>query len=221
MFSISSSSSSSSSSSTTNSLINKLNKTKIVSCVLALSKIAGNTLSKNFTHAALLLIDSNSEIDDDSRGDGILVEYGDYSPKMSKEEIEAVSSGRVIYRYGDKGGLRYYGFKYSEYLQIFGDVCYSSMDIKSEKQITFKYFIDKIAPTNENKWIQENYEKSILKGIFSEPQNCQYFASEALKLLEPKFESRNIIVTDRERKPKNKIDILPNNIKRVLETLRE
>ena len=178
-------------------------------------------MSKNFAHAALLLIDTNSEIFEDSRGDGVLVEYGDYSPNMSDEEIKSVSSGRVIYRYGDKGGLRYYGFKYNEYLKIFGDVCYIDMDIPSENQITFKYFIDKVAPMNENIWIKANYEKSLIKGIlFSEIQNCQAFACEALKILKPKFESRNIEIKDTKRKPKTKIDIFPNNIKKVLETLK-
>jgi hypothetical protein len=139
---------------------------------------------------------------------------------MSDKEIESVSSGRVIYRYGDKGGLRYYGFKYSEYLEIFGDICYISMDIESENQITFKYFIDKVAPSNGNVWIKENYEKSIIKGLISENQNCQAFASEALKILKPKFEARNIIIRDKDRKPKKKIDIFPNNIKKILETLK-
>ena len=61
---IGSPSSSSFSSSTTTSLIDKLNKTKIASCVLAMSKINLNNLSKNFAHAALLLIDTQSDIDE-------------------------------------------------------------------------------------------------------------------------------------------------------------
>jgi hypothetical protein len=100
MFISSASSSSSSSSSTINSLIDKLNQTKIVSCVLAMSKINMNKFSKNFVHASLLLINTNSDIADESRGDGIIIEYGDYSPKMSDDEIKSVEIGRVIYRYG-------------------------------------------------------------------------------------------------------------------------
>ena len=56
------------SSSSTQYLVEKLNKTKIISCVLAMSKIQLNAFSKNFAHAALLLIDTGSDVDDDSRG---------------------------------------------------------------------------------------------------------------------------------------------------------
>ena len=110
-------------------MVEKLNKTKIVSCVLAMSKINWNSVDKNFAHAALLLIDTNSELDEEYRGTGIIIEYGDYSPTMSKEEEEAVKNNRVIYRYNNKGGLRYYAIDYKEYVKIFGDICYVSMDI--------------------------------------------------------------------------------------------
>ena len=218
MFISSASSSSSSSSSTINSLIDKLNQTKIVSCVLAMCKINMNKLSKNFVHASLLLINTNSDIADESRGDGILIEYGDYSPKMSDGEIKSVEKGRVIYRYGDKGGLRYYPFKYTEFLETFGDICYVSMDIKPEYQVTFQYFLDKVAPESENDWIKEKYNISILKG--SANHNCQSFAAKALKILKPSFDPNNIIKKDTSRKTNKKIDIFPKYIKDVLETLK-
>ena len=218
MFISSASSSSSSSSSTINSLIDKLNQTKIVSCVLAMSKINMNKFSKNFAHASLLLLNTNSDIADESRGDGILIEYGDYSPKMSDGEIKSVEKGRVIYRYGDKGGLRYYAFKYTEFLETFGDSCYVSMDIKPEYQVTFQYFLDKVAPESENDWIKEKYNVSILNG--SANHNCQSFAAKALKILKPSFDPNNIIKKDTSRKTNKKIDIFPKYIKDVLETLK-
>ena len=218
MFISSASSSSSSSSSTINSLIDKLNQTKIVSCVLAMCKINMNKLSKNFVHASLLLINTNSDIADESRGDGIIIEYGDYSPTMSDDEIKSVEKGRVIYRYGDKGGLRYYAFKYTEFLETFGDICYVSMDIKPEYQVTFQYFLDKVAPESENDWIKEKYNISILKG--SANHNCQSFAAKALKILKPSFDPNNIIKKDTSRKTNKKIDIFPKYIKDVLETLK-
>ena len=223
MFLRSSSSSSSFSSTPTKTIIEQLNKTKIVSCVLAMCKIKMNNLSKNFAHAALLLMNTDSEMDDKYRGTGIVIEYGDYSPKMSIEEKEAVEKGIVIYRYGDKGGLRYYSIEYKEYIKIFGDICYVSMDIESHNQMTFQYFIDSIAPTSENIWIKEKYKISILNGIIGdgkENHNCQSFASKALMKLKPKFSSIQIIVTDESRKTKKKIDIFPSTIKEVLETLK-
>ena len=218
MFISPSPSSHSSSNSTINSLIDQLNQTKIVSCVLAMSKINMNKLSKNFAHASLLLLNTNSDIADESRGDGIIIEYGDYSPKMSDGEIKSVEKGRVIYRYGDKGGLRYYAFKYTEFLETFGDSCYVSMDIKPEYQVTFQYFLDKVAPESENDWIKEKYNVSILKG--SANHNCQSFAAKALKILKPSFDPNNIIKKDTSRKTNKKIDIFPKYIKDVLETLK-
>ena len=221
MFISSASSSSSSSSSTINSLIDKLNQTKIVSCVLAMSKINMNKFSKNFVHASLLLINTNSDVADESRGDGIIIEYGDYSPTMSDDEIKSVEKGRVIYRYGDKGGLRYYAFKYTEFLETFGDICYVSMDIKPEYQVTFQYFLDKVAPESENDWIKEKYNVSILNGIFgSGNHNCQTFAAKALNILKPSFNPHYIIKKDTSKKTNKKIDIFPKYIKDVLETLK-
>ena len=214
MFFSSSNSSSSSSSSSTKSMVEKLNKTKIVSCVLAMSKINWNSVDKNFAHAALLLIDTNSELNEEYRGTGIIIEYGDYSPTMSKEEEEAVKNNRVIYRYNNKGGLRYYAIDYKEYVKIFGDICYVSMDIESYNQMTFQYFLDTIAPTSENIWIKEKYSIGYWKN-----HNCQSFAIKALNLLKPKFNSIQVIVTDNARRTKKKIDIFPDEIKKVLETL--
>ena len=217
----SSSSSSSFSSSSTKSIVEQLNEKKIASCVLAMSKINMNNLNKNFAHAALLLINTQSEVDDRSRGNGIVIEYGDYSPKMSIEEKEAVEKGIVIYRYGDKGGLRYYSIEYKEYIKIFGDICYVSMDIESHNQMTFQYFIDSIAPTSENIWIKEKYKVSILNGIIGKDNhNCQSFASKALMKLKPKFNPIQITVKDESRRTKKKIDVFPSTIKEVLETLK-
>ena len=220
LFRSASSSSSSSSCSTTDRLIEQLNNTKIVSCVLAMSKIQWNKINKNFSHAALLLIETDSEIDDDSRGDGILIEYGDYSPNMSEEEKEAVEKKRVYYRYGDKGGLRYYAFNYKEYLKIFGDICYVSMDIESDNQMTFQYFLDKVAPPDENDWIKEKYKVlGDIFGLAGGNHNCQVFAAKALDLLKPTFISKMIVVTDKDRKTKKKIDIFPQQIKAILSKL--
>jgi len=209
-------------SSSTQSLVEKLNKTRIISCILAMSKIQLNSFSKNFAHAALLLIDTSSDVENYSRGSGIVIEYGDYSPTMSEGEEEAVKKGTVIYRYGDKGGLRYYAIDYKEYIKIFGDICYVSMDIESNNQMTFQYFLDKIAPTSENIWIQEKYKINYMTGIIedgNDNHNCQSFASEALTMLRPLFIPNNIKVTDSFWETEKKIDIFPIFIQEVLNTL--
>ena len=65
----------------------------IVSCVLGISKIGGpiSHLGNSFVHSAILLlnteIDYNQEDDDKFQNEnGILIEYGNYSPNMSDEE---------------------------------------------------------------------------------------------------------------------------------------
>ena len=60
---------------------------------------------------------------------GILKQRSSFDRKLSKHNRE----------HSDKGGLRYYAFKYTEFLETFGDICYVSMDIKPEYQVTFQY----------------------------------------------------------------------------------
>ena len=65
-----------------------------------------NIFNKNSSHASLLLIYTDSNVDNDNRGDGILIEYGNYFPSMSKKEAEEVEKKNVIYRYGDKWRIK-------------------------------------------------------------------------------------------------------------------
>ena len=212
----SSSSSSSSSSSGVSSLVDKFNTKNISTVVVGMSYIDfSSKITNKVSHAALLLIDTNAEIPDDKRGEGILVEYGNYSPKMSKEETEKVKKGEVIYRYGDKGGLRYYGAKFEYFLKIFGDIGFIDMDIAPNYQRTFRSFIDTIAPPKANEWIQEKYNA----GIIGTCHNCQKFAAEALKLLHPTFIPRNIQKGLKAKGVEKKIDIFSGDIRDALENL--
>ena len=144
---------------------------------------------------------------------------------MSEKETEDVEKKIVFYRYGDKGGLRYYAIDYKEYLKIFGDICYINMDIESNNQMTFQYFIDKIAPKSESVWLKEKYSvisEIPLNEMFSigkDFHNCQTFASKALKLLKPIFKANMIVVTDKSRTTENKIDIFPDFMIKVLQNL--
>ena len=221
---MSSSISSSSSSSSTTSIIKKLNDNKIASCVLGISRIGFNTFNKNFIHAALFLNDHKCDESDNERGEGIIIEYGDYPSKDDKVmEEKKVKEGNVIYHYDQekgeikKGGLRYYSNTLTKFKEIFCNICYVDMEIENLNEITFMYFIDKIASKNEEKWTKEKYK---VNPIFGSNHHCQVFAAEALKILKPDFRPKDIIVIADEYKGyKKKIDIFPDVIKNALKSL--
>ena len=191
-------------------LIEKINKNCIASCILSLSRISNilYKLNKNIVHSALLLIDTTSDVSVEDRGDGIIIEYGDYSPSMNEIEKQYVKTGRVIYRYGEEGGLIYYAIKYSDYLKEFGEIGYIDMEIDKVDQMTFSSFIDSCAPLNDKQWTQKNY--SILQN------NNQTFIIKALTILKPKFSPRSIQLGKFGYYTKQKENILPNGIRKVL-----
>jgi len=172
-------------------LIQKLDKTNIVSCVLAISQTNyfGN-LTNRILHSALLLIDTDSEKNDENRGYGILIEYGNFSPEMSVEEDINVKDGNIIYRYGMKGGLRYYSLNYSKFVKDFANIGYVSMDIDKKDQMTFSNFIEQCAPLLEKQWTKDNY--SILRN------NCHNFIIKAIRILKPHFNPSMIITNSLE-----------------------
>ena len=155
------------------------------------------------------------ELDDDEvilNENGIIIEYGDYGPNKSNIEKEYVKNGLVIYRYGDKGGLRYYVKKYKDFIKEFGDIGYVDLNIDENNQQSFSHFIDKIAKIEDNKWIQYKYSASF-------NFHCQTFTIEALKELKPYFNSSNIYPQNLElatKKSKKKLDFIPSNIKTEL-----
>ena len=193
----------------------------IVSCVLGISKIGGpiSHLGNSFVHSAILLlnteIDYNQEDDDKFQNEnGILIEYGNYSPNMSQEEKKNVNNCLVIYRYGDKGGLKYYGKKYSEFIEGFADIGYIHLNIDGNNQQTFEQFINKIAPLEDNKWIQENYSIGLNNNY-----NSQTFVIQALKELKPHFNICNVFTNNLELSKKlsqKRLGFLPSNIKTEL-----
>ena len=216
--SINSSSKSSTSSATpVANLINSWERKPIASCVVGISKIsmASNIINK-VSHAALLLLKEEFGFEDDDSDvkerNGILIEYGDYKQDMCDTEKEYSEKGLVVYRYGDKGGLRYYVKKYGEFIDEFGDKGYIDLNIDSVYQQSFNHFINKIAGLNENKWIHANYS-----AVYN--CNCQTFVIEALKVIKPYFNLGNAFPTvpDLERKKsKQKLDFIPSDIKSEL-----
>ena len=184
----SSSNSSSNSSTCVKDILSKWGHNTVGSCTLGISKIGfSSKLSHNISHAALLLLDKQIDYEQEDKLKkemGILIEYGDYSPDMDSKEKKFVDKGYVVYHYGSKGGLRYYGKNYSEFIKEFGDIGYIDFNINVDNQSSFKYFLENIANLNENKWIKEKY--------YIRNFNCQTFVAEALKVLKPYYTFQNI-----------------------------
>ena len=185
----SSSNSSTSSAFAVGDMVNKMNQQSIKSCIIGISTI--NILSgklKDMSHSATLLLDTESEyIKEDSIG--ILIEYGDYCPEMSKTEKEYVKQKYVKYRYdGDKGGLRYYVNTYKDFKKTFSDIMYIELDIPEKNQMTFDNFIEKIAPNSSDDWIKYKYS--------SYNHNCQNFVVETIKVLNPSFSTKDVFPKD-------------------------
>lgn len=169
--------------------VKNIDKESIKTCVVGISALKGNTVSSRFTHAALLLSSKIGKFLDRDGGNGILIEYGDYSPNFNDKEKGFVKNGFVIYRYGDKGGLRYYVQNFDDFKENFADRCYICLDIDKDNQISFSFLLDKIASISEEKWIKKNYEAC---GFLKQPTNCQTFTSTILDLLKPKYDYRFI-----------------------------
>jgi hypothetical protein len=184
----SSSNSSSSSAFAVGDVIMQMNQQSIKSCIIGISKI--NILSEalnDMRHSALLLLDTESE-DTKEDSKGILIEYGNYYPEMSKTEKKYVDGKYVKYRYDDKGGLRYYVNTYKDFKKTFSDIGYIELDISEKNQMTFDNFIEKIAPSSSENWIKNNYSPY--------SHNCQHFVVEAIKVLNPPFKTKDVFPKD-------------------------
>lgn len=216
LISINSSSKSSTSSATpVANVIKAWGNSTISSCVLGISKIGrASIISNNIAHAALLLLKEQISIEEEESDilnrTGILIEYGDYSPDMCPTEKDYADKGLVIYHYDKKGGLRYYAKEYDKFSETFGDRGYIDLNIDSYNQMTFDYFINKIAKKENCKWIKEKYSV----GFYN--FNCQNFVIEALKELKPHFGLGDVYPKDSTlaaKKSKQKLDFIPSNIK--------
>ena len=147
-------SSSIASASSANSVVNLIEQWEnkpIASCVLGISKIGiSSNFSSKIVHSALLLLQKKIDYDEDDdevilNETGIIIEYGDYNPNKYDIEKEYVKKGLVIYRYDEKGGLRYYVKKYKDFIKEFGGIGYVDLNIDENNQQSLSHFIDKIA----------------------------------------------------------------------------
>lgn len=209
----SSSKSSSSCATPVSKLVDILDKKCIASCVIGLSSL--NRFSpyyKNLVHSALLLIDTNSEIENKDRGKGILIEFGDYSPKMNDKENEYTKNKYVIYHYKDKGGLRYYVKEYREFIKEFGDIGYMSLDLEDNSLISFSEFLKKCDSKKEELWTQDKYDLI--------NNNCQTFTAYALTQLKVIYSKRYITFGKNTDLNKEKESIVPKCILNVLKNFK-
>ena len=173
-------------------------------------------INNNLYHSALLLlpivIDYTQNNDEEIKNEsGIIIEYGDFNPNMTETEKKYTEKRYVNYCYGDKGGLRYYKNNYGEFIKEFGDIGFIDLNIDVIYQQTFDYFINKIAPLEDNKWIKANYSINNF--------NSHNFVIEVLKEIKPYFYSNNIYPTNSnllEKESKRKLDFIPSDIKNEL-----
>ncbi len=195
MFSSSSSSSSSSSAATkVGDLVKKIDETKIKSCVVGISTLKFHWLTKDIAHTALFISDVKraklvNKVNNPDKTEGILIEYGNYppdDPKSKEKEENFIKNGDVIYRYGEKGGLRYYTNTFGEFKDKFCDVGYIILSVEKNELKTFSYFIDKLAPKSEEIWIKSKYSATAI--FFGKPLNCQTFVSHTIDIIKPKYE---------------------------------
>ena len=172
-------------------LVSQLNKESIRSISIGVNEIRGNILYNDLTHTSLFLSKNKAKDLDNRIGNGILIEYGYFSPNINDTEKNYVNDGYVIYRYGNEGGLRYYMQNMPEFIETKCDLCYVCLDIYRDNQISFSYFLDKIAPKNDDKWTNKN---NTIANINSEHNNSQDFVASALhNLLKPKEYDRRMV----------------------------
>ena len=191
----SSSSSSSSSATKIGVLIDKMGQTPIHSCIIGISQLKFHSLSNNISHAALLLTtEKRSSIirENCESTEGILIEYGNYPPDESeakKKEEDNIKKNLVIYRYEEKGGLRYYTNTISFFRKNFCDVGCAVLQIPQLNQNTFSVLIDLLAPKNDMKWIKENYNAI---NLIKKSNNCQDFVCHSIDILKPTYDVGSI-----------------------------
>ena len=172
-------------------LIKIMDNSPIYTFIIGISSLKFNSLNKNIVHTAILL--TTKRKNEIMRGkcnytEGILIEYGNYPPDVleaKKEEEDKRKNGLVIYRYGDKGGLRYYTNTIDYFINNFCDVGYITLSISNDRQCSFSNLIDKLAPLSENKWIKENYNAI---GINKKSQNSIDFVCHVIDILKPPYD---------------------------------
>ena len=222
MFSSSSSSSSSSSATKIGVLINQLKSTPIYSFIIGISAIKYHSLNRNIAHAAFLFTTKKRrEIMCGKCNDteGILLEYGSYPPDKSEDkekEEQNIKNNLVIYRYTNKGGLRYYTNTIKFFKDNFCDVGSVTVNICKDNQKTFENLLDILAPLSENKWIKENYNP--IDYGFKKSHNCQDFVCHVIDILKPSYDMAYITKGNKSSaiEEQNKENILPSPILKTL-----
>ena len=202
-------------------LISKLNNLPISSLIIGISSLKYQSLSPNITHIVLLLTtEKRMEIlmRKCKVTEGIVIEYGNYpldEPQAKTKEEENIKNGLVIYRYGEKGGLRYYTNTFEYFEKNFCDVGYIPLNISQNNHKTFSELIDILAPESENKWIKENYNPV---SIIKKSQNCQDFACHVIDILKPSSYEEIFIIPGKEYESiSDRESLVPDSILKTLQ----
>ena len=104
---------------------------------------------------------------------GIILDYGAY---------EYIKDDRLAFEYNEEGGLRFGYIEYQQFLKDSGKAAMVKLDLSHSRPIRFNDLIDKVKENNS--WKQKDYSNL--------SHNCQHFAVEIIKILNPRFTKMGI-----------------------------
>ena len=105
---------------------------------------------------------------------GIILDYGAY---------EYIEDERLAFEYNEEGGLRFGYIEYQQFLKDSGKAAMVNLDLSKSPPIRFNDLIDKVKKNNS--WKQKDYSNL--------SHNCQNFAVEIIKILNPQFNKMGIL----------------------------
>lgn len=124
---------------------------------------------KDIVHVAFFLNTQNT-----FQNIGIILDYGSY---------EYVEDERLAFEYKEEGGLRFGYIEYQQFIKDSGKAAIIKLDLSKSPPIRFNDLIDKVKENNS--WKQKDY--------INLSHNCQNFAVEIIKILNPQFNKMGIL----------------------------
>ena len=124
---------------------------------------------KEIVHVSFYLTTQNT-----FQNKGIILDYGCY---------EYIEDDRLTFEYKEEGGLRYGYIEYQQFLKDSGKAAIIKLDLTKSAPIRFNDLIDKVKKNNS--WKKDDYKNF--------EHNCQNFAVEIIKILNPQFSKLGIL----------------------------
>ena len=118
---------------------------------------------KDIVHVAFFLTTQNT-----FQNKGIILDYGAY---------DYIKDERLAFEYNEEGGLRFGYIEYQQFLKDAGKAAMVKLDLSHSRPIRFNDLIDKVKKNNS--WKQKDYSNL--------SHNCQNFAVEIIKILNPRY----------------------------------